>query len=146
MKFFKKYLGNDFWETNDGRVFSAKLQCFIDKDDLPPTMKYERSMGLYEVYGGSDFTSMENGYRFVLIEFCEKLERHKKTVKIFFSRFQTIDMTWRKFDSIKDNKGWVHFEFGFIPGNAYLLYCEANEEFPDGIQILHSKKIEKNAS
>lgn len=143
MKFFKQYLGNDFWETNDDRIYSVKLQSFLDKDDLPPTMKYDSSMGLYEVYGGDDFLNMKNGHRFVLVEFCERVERHKKTLKVAFSRFQTIDMTWRKYNSIKENNGFVHFEFGFTPGNVYLLFCEANDEFPDNIRILNVKKIVK---
>lgn len=136
-----KRISENIWETEDKKLFHTKLQCFINRDLLPATMKYEKSIGNYPLYEGTDFDSLPNSYKFIMFDFCENTKVHKKTTHVSFLKFKTFDNTWRKYDSIKINNGFHHFEHGFEPAKGYILLCEINDEFPDNIHILKAKEL-----
>jgi len=130
-----RYLGNNHWMINN-KVLNTKTKMLIDIKDLPSTMKWKKSFQQYRVEEGSDFKNMRSGSKFILFDFCEDIERRKATVYCSFSRFKTIDMTNRKF-----KYEWIKFNNNFIVGNAYMMLCEINHDYPDSLNILKTKKL-----
>lgn len=129
-----KYLGNNYWLLDDGKLLNTKRGTLIT--NVPAIFKYKKSMGNHEVYENTDFRNMESERQFVMFDFCENIRRHKQTVYVGFSKFQTIDYTNRKI-----NDQWVKFNHGFIANNAYMLFCEINHQYPDSLKIIKNKRL-----
>jgi len=92
----------------------------------------------------SNFRKMKEGYKFIMFDFCESVNRKKKTLHVNFLRFNTFDQSWRKFDSIKEKDGWFKFDYKFYPGRGYRLMCEINHEFPSSIRILKHEELKQD--
>ena len=138
-----KYLGNGYWDIKDGTIFDTKTQKILLKKTLPATMQFEKSIGNFEFYEGDDFGSFPDKKIIVIIDFCESIRRHKNTITASFTKFSMFDQTHRKYLSIKEDKGWFHFDYKFVPGTAYIMQCQINHEFPDNLMIIYVKEINK---
>lgn len=141
-----KYLGNNYWLLDDGRLLNTARQTLIAAEDVPGVFKYEKTVKGWEVYDGSKFWEMESGRKFVMFDFCENVElgKTKKTTYVEFLKFKTIDITTRKYKSIKENNGFHKFRHYFVAKRSYMLACEINHEFPDSIRILKSIELRTN--
>lgn len=129
-----KYLGNNYWLLDDGRLLNTLRSTIIDEP--LSIFKYNKSVGNHEVYEDMDFNNMQEGKQFVMFDFCSKVERRKATLYVSFLKFNTIDMTNRKFG----NK-WVNFNHQFLPERAYVLFCEIDNDYPDRIKIIKIKEL-----
>jgi len=138
-----KYLGNGYWDVEDGTIFDVKTQKILLKKSLPATMQFEKSIGQFEFYEGEDFGNFPDKKMIVIIDFCESITRHKKTLIASFTKFFTFDQTSRKYFSIKENNGWFKFDYQFVPGTAYIMQCQINHEFPSNLMIIYVREIKK---
>jgi hypothetical protein len=130
---------------DDGRYFNTARQTFLS--DIPATIKFKKSVGNYELFEGNNFWELEEGRKMVIIDFCESLRKHKKSTHVTFLKFETLDMSWRRYPHLPETKrtnGFYHFDNNFIVGRPYIMSIEIDHIFPDSIKINKAAEIYKN--
>ena len=86
-------------------VFNTKTQWLMKPSSLPFRVDGGKMRKKLPFEDTSDFRQFKEGYKFIMVDFCESVKRHKKTLNVNFLKFSTFDQTWRKYDSIKEKNG-----------------------------------------
>lgn len=137
-----KHLGNNFWEINKNQFLHTKTGVLMNRQEAAPVCF--KNVNGFEIYEDSDFWTLPDGYKYVIIDICLNTKRHKKTTHVSFEKFSYFDDTWRKYDSWKESNGFYRFDYHFIAGHVYKLFVEANHEFPADFRIIKAEIFFKN--
>jgi hypothetical protein len=125
-------------------IYNSKTKWLMKPEDLPFRTDGGKMRKKLPYEDTNDFRQFKEGYIFVMIDFCESIEKHKNTLHARFLKFYTFDQAWRRYSSIKEKKGWFRFDYNFEPNTAYQLKCKVNYEFPSDVQILDFKKLKED--
>lgn len=135
------YLGNNFWLVNNGKaIFHSKKKWLIPIEDVPATMRFEKSIGNHQYCRTKSEFPYTDGTKFVVIDYCEEYfySSSGKTQYVKFDQFNYINEGW-----VEINGKMKKQENDFKLNSVYIMLFQVDPDHPFNLKLIKKKKIEK---
>lgn len=134
----RRHINGGFWELMDGRIYNSKANVILEEHELPPTLRYEESIGKTPLYYSPHDFPKQPDVRFCTIDRVEGFGYSKsgKTQYVNFENFSNINK-----GGVFINGRWTPISHNFELGGTYIIVMYFNTDYPDNLQITKYKKL-----